>query len=116
MRLHDTIRTGYPAPNEGGLRSRLGRAAIPLACACVMAYFAYHGVEGQHGLNRLLELRDTRTGLEQHLTATRKVRDRLEHDVALLRTESLDPDLLEERARAVLGYTHPDEITIFVDE
>lgn len=36
----------------------------------------------------------------------------LERKVLKLRPESLDPDLLEERVRLVLGYTYPDEITV----
>ena len=48
--------------------------------------------------------------------SAREIRRDLERDVALLRPESLDPDLLDERARAALGFAHPDELTIFVDE
>ena len=38
----------------------------------------------------------------------------LERRVALLRPESLDRDMLEERARAVLNLAHPDERVIFL--
>lgn len=103
-------------PEEAGLRGRLGRAVVPVALLCLMAYFAYHAVEGDHGLLRLVEKRDTRAALEADLAEARAVRGALERDVALLRPESLDPDLLDERARAALGFAHPDEMTIFVDD
>lgn len=39
-------------------------------------------------------------------------RQSLENKVAMLRPGSIDPDLLEERARAVLGYQHIDEYVL----
>ena len=42
-------------------------------------------------------------------------RQELEHRVRLLRSESLDPDLLEERARAVLNYGLKEDRILFVD-
>ena len=36
-------------------------------------------------------------------------REQLEAKVIKLRPGSIDPDLLEERARTVLGYARPDE-------
>lgn len=41
-----------------------------------------------------------------------KQRQALENKVTMLRPGSIDPDLLEERARVVLGYQHPDEIMV----
>lgn len=41
-----------------------------------------------------------------------KQRQTLENKVAMLRPGSIDPDLLEERARIMLGYQHPDELVV----
>ena len=38
----------------------------------------------------------------------------LEHRVGLLRPNSLDPDLLEERARVVLNYARDDEMLVLL--
>ena len=116
MRLHQTIRSYRTDPEETGLRGRLSRAGVPVALLCVMIYFAYHAVEGEHGLLRLVEKRDARAMLERQLADARAIRTGLDRDVALMRPESLDPDLLDERARAALGFAHPDELTIFVDK
>ncbi len=116
MRLHNTIRTGRHTADAGGLRSRLGRAMLPVGCLCIMGYFAYHAIHGDHGLLRLAEMREARSQLEMQVRSARDIKLGLERDVALLRPESLDPDLLDERARASLGFAHPDELTIFVDE
>jgi len=116
MRMHETIRTsGHAAPRDG-LGARLRRAALPVACLCIMGYFGYHAVHGDHGLVRLLDMREARAALEQQVAAARDVRMGLEHDVALLRRGSLDPDLLDERARVALGFAHPDELIIFTDQ
>ena len=43
-------------------------------------------------------------------------RTRLEHRVQLLRPDSLDPDLLEERARDMLNYGSDDELLILLPD
>jgi len=40
----------------------------------------------------------------------------LERRVAQLTSSSLDPDLLDERARAMLNFSDPNDVVIFVDE
>jgi cell division protein FtsB len=40
------------------------------------------------------------------------VRQRIERDVALLQPENLDPDMLDERARAILNLAHPDDLVM----
>ena len=48
--------------------------------------------------------------LAGELAGLREVKGRLERDVALLRPESLDPDMLDERARAILNLAHQDDL------
>jgi len=48
--------------------------------------------------------------LAGELAGLKAVKTRLERDVALLRPESLDPDMLDERARAILNLAHPDDL------
>ena len=38
---------------------------------------------------------------------------KLAHRVALMRSDGLDPDLLDERVRDVLNLAHPDDLVIF---
>jgi cell division protein FtsB len=58
-------------------------------------------------------------GLQQKLTVAEQKYDEklaerkaLENRVKLLRPDSLDPDMLDERARIVLGFVKPDERVI----
>lgn len=94
---------------------RLRHALIPVVCLIVISYFAYHAVYGRHGFIAWLSLQNRVDTLSQQLEDVRKERAQLDRQVALLRPESLDPDLLEERARAGLGFSHPDDIVIFRD-
>jgi cell division protein FtsB len=94
---------------------RLRHALIPLACMIVISYFAYHAVYGRHGFIAWLSLQNRVDTLEQQLAEVRATHDQLDRQVALLRPESLDPDLLDERARATLGLANPNDIVIFRD-
>ena len=82
--------------------------------ALTLTYFAYHAVEGDRGLRSWLKVRQeiaAARATEGKLAEERAV---LEHRVSLLRPESLDRDMLEERARAVLNLAHPDERVILL--
>jgi cell division protein FtsB len=57
--------------------------------------------------------------LEQRLAQTKELvaesaaeRRRLERRVALLKADNLDPDLLEELARHILGLVHRDDVVV----
>lgn len=91
---------------------RLRAAAVPLACLSLIAYFAYHLVVGERGLESRAGFEARITTLEGELNGLKAVRAKLERNVSLLRAERLDPDMLGERARAILNLAHPDDILI----
>ena len=39
---------------------------------------------------------------------------RSERRVALLKSNSIDPDILDEKSREMLGLTHPNEVVVFL--
>jgi len=85
---------------------------FPLLALGAGGYFGYHLQNGDHGLEARADL-DRRTNvLEGELAGLREVRLRIERDVALLEPESLDPDMLDERARAILNLAHPDDLVM----
>ena len=96
---------------------RRARQIVPqVLFACTVGYFAYHAVQGERGLLAYMHL-------EQELQQAKAVnselaaqRAELEHRVELLRPDSLDPDMLEERAREVLNFARDDEVVILLDE
>ena len=87
---------------------------IPGVFMCLIAYFAYHAVQGDLGLLSYLKLTQQIEVLEVKAAAVAEERAALEHRVRLMSPEGVDPDLLDERARYDLGVVHPDEIVIFL--
>jgi len=85
---------------------------FPLLAVGVGGYFAYHLQTGDHGLQARADLEKRKAVLAGELAGLKEVRKRLERDVALLRPESLDPDMLDERARAILNLAHPDDLVM----
>lgn len=99
-------------PRTQSYRRRLSRAAAPAAFLCLISYFGYHAVHGDHGLLALRDLNARAQAMEHQAAALADRRRQLETKVALLRPDNLDPDMLDERARRTLGFVHPDEIVI----
>ncbi len=83
---------------------------FPLLACGAAGYFAYHLQTGDHGLEARTKLEGRKAVLEGEFAGLEAVRLRLERDVALLRPESLDPDMLDERARAILNLAHQDDL------
>lgn len=98
------------------LRRRARQIAPPVLAACLLSYFAYHAIQGDRGLLAWLQLRQELVEAKTEAARLDERRARLEQRVSLLRADSLDPDLLDERAHALLGYGRPDEYVILLPE
>jgi len=84
----------------------------PLLGAALMAYFAYHAVQGDRGLIAWWSLRYELEKADYELAQVTVQKQALEHRVSLLRPASLDRDMLEERARLMLGSINPDDLIV----
>lgn len=80
-----------------------------------MGYFAYHAVEGDYGLFALGKLQDRVEALQTDLATARAEREKMESHVSLMRPESLDRDMIDERAREALNMADAKDIVIFLD-
>lgn len=98
------------------IRRLLGRAAVPVIALSAMAYFAQHALFDDHGLRRLLALSDSIAKREAEFERRTAELAAMEAQVRALDPSSIDPDLLDERAREVLGFARPDEIIIYKPE
>jgi cell division protein FtsB len=94
------------------LQHRAGQIVVPVVCACVIAYFAYHTIQGDRGIFAYFAMSQEVAEAESSLAMFRERRKHFEHRVALLDGKYLDLDLLEERARYLLNIVHEDEILI----
>lgn len=85
----------------------------PVLFATVFGYFGYHLVNGDRGLLAMAHLQRETQVATQNLAEAETTRKIWERRVAALRNQSLDPDTLDERARALLNYGRKDDIIVF---
>ncbi|WP_332054185.1 FtsB family cell division protein [Reyranella sp.] len=81
--------------------------------ATVFGYFGYHLVNGDRGLLAMVHLQRENQIADQNLAEAEATRKIWELRVSELRNQSLDPDMLDERARILLNYAGKDEIIVF---
>jgi cell division protein FtsB len=84
----------------------------PVLGFLIVGYFVYHSIEGERGLTAYVRLNERLADARAQLEEVQAERQALERRVKLLRTDNLDPDMLDERARTILNYSRPDEIVI----
>jgi len=96
------------------LRRRAAPLVVPALGALLGGYFGYHALTGERSLGVWWHLRQQVEETDLRLGAVRAERERLGHRVSLLHSDSLDPDLLDESARRMLGLAAADEIVIFL--
>ncbi len=87
----------------------LGLTAVLMV---VGAYFTFTAVQGNYGLFQRIQIEAEADRLELQLAALREEKERMEILTRRLSDEFLDLDLLDERARNVLGYKRPDELVL----
>jgi len=95
-------------------QSKLKPLLIPAACLLILGYFAFHAVEGDFGLFALQKLKDREASLLAELDKLTREKKRMEKRVALMRPESLDPDMIDEKARESLNMAHRDDRVILL--
>ncbi|MBT3360439.1 MAG: septum formation initiator family protein [Rhodospirillales bacterium] len=85
----------------------------PVLGICVVAYFAYHVVQGDRGMIAWWNLKQRVATARAVLHEITETRQTIQHRVGLLHPGSLDRDMLDERARLMLNYGKKDELIIF---
>lgn len=97
------------------LKARARHIIGPVLGISAITYFGYHVIHGDRGLMAWWKLRQHIETANLSLTDIKTKRETLERRVRLLYPESLDPDMLEERARVMLNYGYIDDI-VALDE
>ncbi len=88
------------------------RLVLPAVTTAFLGYFGYHAFHGDYGLFARAMLDHEAVELTTELSALLERRRLLEQRVALLRPESLDPDMIDEHARRSLNVVHANEVAI----
>ena len=93
-------------------RALINALALYTIAALLIGYFGINAFTGNHGLRARQDLDHEVTQLTGELAALKTERATLERRVSFLRPESIDADVLDERARALLDYSDPREIIL----
>ena len=91
---------------------RLRRLIAPALAAAYLGYFGFHAFHGTYGLIASAGFAKEATDLEAELAELEAQGGELERHVALLRSDNLDPDMLDEQARSALNMIGPNEVVI----
>jgi cell division protein FtsB len=94
------------------IRTRARHVIGPVIGISAVTYFGFHAVQGDRGLMAWWKIRQHIEVASISLREVTKERHALEQRVRLLHPESLDTDMLEERARIMLNYGHIDDIIV----
>ncbi|MGB8574999.1 MAG: septum formation initiator family protein, partial [Pseudolabrys sp.] len=80
--------------------------------ALFVGYFAVNAFTGNHGLRAQQDLEQQLSTMKNELGQLKAERALWERRVSLLRADRIDPDVLDERTRALIGYVDPRDLTL----
>lgn len=86
------------------------------AAGLVAAYFVWHGVNGQRGLKASAEYEQRIADLRRELDVLKAERGQWERRIALVNSELIDSDILDNEARTALGRVHRNEVVILLPQ
>jgi cell division protein FtsB len=92
------------------IRAFFSALALYIIAALLIGYFGANAYSGKYGLTARISLEQQVAALTAELAEAKAERERWERRVALLKSDGLDPDMLDERARALLGYADPRDV------
>ncbi len=92
------------------LKSALAVIALYAIASAAIAYFGVNAYTGRYGLNARQELDQEIVALTSELARLKRERADNEQRVSLLRSDRVDPDMLDERVRLQLDFAHPRDV------
>lgn len=93
-------------------RLSIGTTAFIVLTAALGLYFAFAAVQGPSGLLRRIQIESEMAELEAQRDALRAEVSDMQNLTRRMSDEFLDLDLLDERARDVLGVMRADEVIL----
>ena len=92
------------------LKGILTGIALYAIAAGFIAYFGINAYTGKYGLNARIELDQEIQALTAELAHLKADRAKAEQRVSLLRSDRVDPDMLDEQVRYQLDYANPRDL------
>jgi cell division protein FtsB len=94
------------------LQRRVRIMIPPAIFLAITGYFGWHATQGDRGLVAYAQRQELLRQVVTEQAAVKAERDGWEIRVSGLRARHLDPDTLDERARAMLNLSDPNEVIV----
>ena len=95
-----------------GVKRRLRAAVTPTVFLSLVVYFCWNATQGERGLQSYALRQEQLKSVQAELARVTLDKETWERRVMGLRTQRLDPDTLDERARAMLNVADPADIVV----
>jgi cell division protein FtsB len=96
------------------IRAILNQLALFLGTAAAIAYFSYQAFNGDHGIQAQHQFDKQRQDLTNELAQLQDEHQALERRVNLLKAQTIDPDMLDEKSRELLGLVDPNDVVVLL--
>ena len=97
------------------LRTILNALALYTLAALLIGYFGANAYSGNRGLKAKEDIDRQTAALSADLQRLKVEHAQWERRIALFKSDDIDPDMLDERARALLDYVGPNDLTMMYD-
>ena len=97
------------------IKRRSRRMLVPIVGALFVSYFIVHAFHGERGIIAWMHLQNQVFSAKQTLMSTKTTRNNYQRRISLLKSDRLNADMLDERARIMAGMVGPDEYIIPYD-
>jgi len=94
------------------LKRFLRASVAPVVFVAITGYFAWNATQGAHGLVAYAQRQALMHQAQADEAQAQTERDLWETRVSGLRASHLDPDTLDERARAMLNLANPNDVIV----
>ena len=94
------------------LRTILNALALYVLAALLIGYFGINAYSGNRGLKAKEDIDRQMASLDADLTRLKLEHAQWTRRVALLKSDAIDPDMLDERARALLDDAAPNDLIL----
>ena len=97
------------------LRTILNALTLYTMAALLIGYFGANAYSGNRGLKAKEDIDRQTAALTTDLDRLKRERGQWQRRIALLKSDGIDPDMLDERARELLDDVDPHDLTLMYE-
>lgn len=106
------VMSGFVTRAGRSLRNGLRAMLLPALFLFLVAYFLYNATQGDRGLQAYALRQEQLKSVQADLAKAQTDQAGWDRRVGELRSQRVDPDMLDERARAMLNLADPADVVV----